>query len=150
MGSINWKFIAKMTGYNIINPSDKIENIIEQICASEKIIAAAMHGAIMADICRVPWIRLKLTTFPYESILTSETKWTDWLHSMNIYNHCPIAINNFSFERNIFEDKIMYLELLTKLKNQKKNIFYLSDTNILEMKLCLLNDQVNQLRKKYG
>lgn len=58
---------------------------MEEIAGSEKVISAAMHGAILADICRVPWARLKMEFLTLdETFFINELKWRDWLFSMNL------------------------------------------------------------------
>lgn len=74
----DWERICMEAGYHYIDPLSNYEEILSQILASKTVIAEAMHGAIVADTLRVPWIPVKL----YPTI--NEFKWRDWTASMSI------------------------------------------------------------------
>jgi succinoglycan biosynthesis protein ExoV len=74
----NWELAAKLAGINFIDPRQDVEIIISQILASDLIIAEAMHGAIVADALRVPWIPLE----PIDSL--NRMKWFDWASALNL------------------------------------------------------------------
>ncbi|UYQ92356.1 polysaccharide pyruvyl transferase family protein [Chitinophaga horti] len=80
----NWQAICNKLGYHYISPSAEngIAETLKEIAASEFVITEAMHGAIIADILRVPWSRFVLTTPYTEGSGVSEFKWMDWLHSI--------------------------------------------------------------------
>jgi succinoglycan biosynthesis protein ExoV len=82
----NWEKICNELGYHYISPlAEKgIEHTINEIAASEKIICEAMHGAIIADIMRVPWHRFVLSTPETEGERVGEFKWMDWLYSIDL------------------------------------------------------------------
>lgn len=80
----NWQAICDKLGYHYISPQAEngIAETLREIAASEYIITEAMHGAIIADILRVPWSRFVLTTPYTEGSGVSEFKWMDWLYSI--------------------------------------------------------------------
>jgi len=85
----NWEKLCKELGWHYISPCCGVENIeqtLREIAVSEKIISEAMHGAILADIFRVPWARFAYNTCYAESIDISEFKWNDWLYSVDLYS----------------------------------------------------------------
>lgn len=73
-----WESLCEDLGINYICPNDSPEIVIAKIQESEIVIAEAMHGAIMADTLRTPWI--PVCTHP--GIL--EFKWRDWCCSMEL------------------------------------------------------------------
>jgi len=73
-----WKERVEEAGIHFISPGQPINAIIEQIQQSEVLIAEAMHGAIVADVFRVPWIAVKA----YNHI--NSFKWQDWAKSMKL------------------------------------------------------------------
>ena len=78
MKYFNWEKIASKLGYNLISPySEKgVEHTLREIAASKYLICEAMHGAILADIMRVPWHRFVLTTPYTEGERVSDFKYT--------------------------------------------------------------------------
>ncbi len=143
--------ICKELNIGYIDPTDNnIENVINQICSAEIILAEAMHGAIVADAYRVPWIPIKST----EKIL--DFKWKDWCMSMNLaYNPIPITpIWDFSKKSRIKAGKQLIKTALIKhqLSNiMKKSKPTISDSNRqtdllnnLHEKLSLLIDDVKK------
>jgi succinoglycan biosynthesis protein ExoV len=73
-----WQKACDLLGFGYISPAWKIEEILTKIRQTEVLICEAMHGAIVADSLRVPWIPVK--THP--SILP--LKWQDWCASMKV------------------------------------------------------------------
>ena len=86
--SFNWKSICKQLGFHYISPfSEKgVEFTLQEIASSRYLISEAMHGAIAADLLRVPWHRFILSTPHTEGEMVSQFKWADWLQSIRIYN----------------------------------------------------------------
>lgn len=74
----DWKSVCESQGIHYIDPSDPVEQSIESIRKSSLVITEAMHGAIVADALRVPWIPVR--TRPY--IL--DFKWQDWSATVRI------------------------------------------------------------------
>jgi succinoglycan biosynthesis protein ExoV len=72
------KAASDAIGINYIDPRDDIEDIISAIRDSEMLIAEAMHGAIVADALRVPWIPIQLSS------QISNFKWWDWCRSLEM------------------------------------------------------------------
>lgn len=73
-----WKNICESIGFHYIDPGDSIENVLSEISATEILLAEAMHGAIVADALRVPWIPICTdgTILPF--------KWQDWCSSVKL------------------------------------------------------------------
>jgi hypothetical protein len=84
----DWQKICNTLGYHYISPFSErgVEYTLNEIAASKVLITEAMHGAIVADILRVPWHRFILTTPYTEGAMISEFKWSDWLQSVGIYS----------------------------------------------------------------
>jgi len=75
---VAWKSLCAETGIHYISPTGDVEGIIGEVLQTEVLIAEAMHGAIVADTLRTPWIPIKA----YHNI--KEFKWLDWTLSMNL------------------------------------------------------------------
>jgi succinoglycan biosynthesis protein ExoV len=141
---VNWEKICKQLGYHYISPcSEKgVEFTIKEIAASEKLVAEAMHGSIVADILRVPWRRFVFSTHDTEYTYVSEFKWKDWLFSIGITNieslYIPLYMRNritlllrkitsnlLSIE--IFHKQKIYDTILEQLKDENKQYYCSTD-----------------------
>jgi succinoglycan biosynthesis protein ExoV len=75
-------------GWNFIDPTSGIEEVIFQMSQSTVVVTEAMHGAIVADTLRIPWI-------PYAGYNTINAfKWQDWCASMQM-NYEPLKLRPF-------------------------------------------------------
>ncbi|MGL5233251.1 MAG: polysaccharide pyruvyl transferase family protein [Empedobacter falsenii] len=145
--NFNWGLFSKITGINVINPTSDIKEVIKNINESELIFTSAMHGAILADIYRVPWKRVRFNKTGYESNFTSELKWQDWLRTIDLSNHQSIDLD---FNLNNRFNKITEIVKIYKItKKLKSNHFSLSmDSKISEIDEKLY-DEVNLFVNKY-
>lgn len=91
--ALNWSgLLAKLCdeiGVRYIDPREEVESIIKAIGSVDCMICEAMHGAIVADSLRVPWIPVYTTPKPHRF------KWTDWCASMGL-DFSPIWVGNFA------------------------------------------------------
>jgi succinoglycan biosynthesis protein ExoV len=83
----NWKSACELAGIHYIDPTDAdVKSGLKEIQQSELLITEAMHGAILADTLRVPWVALE----PIVPI--HRNKWYDWSESLEIdieFNSTP-------------------------------------------------------------
>ncbi len=77
-----WDLICKNINFGYIDPRWSREKILSGISQTEILLTEAMHGAIVADALRVPWIPIRTNT----SILAF--KWQDWCLSVGL-NYQP-------------------------------------------------------------
>lgn len=78
MGS-GWQAVCDSLNFKLLDPLDSVENIIKGIKESEVVITEAMHGAIVSDALRVPWIAVHSDfgdNLPF--------KWQDWCSSLDL------------------------------------------------------------------
>lgn len=150
MNYINWTYITQHVDINIIDPQQPVETVIAQINQSKKIIASAMHGAIMADICRVPWVRLRMEVIPAESFFISDLKWTDWLSSLSL-NDVAIPIRNYWITQEGKACIQAHNELIFTLKNiiSYKDLFRLSSSDLLKRKVHDIKEEVDKFNDIY-
>ena len=62
-----------------------IQKFISQVKSCDYIISEALHGAIVADIFRKPWVAIKSSGY------INEHKWIDWCMSLNL-SYAPKSI----------------------------------------------------------
>ena len=128
-------------------PTQPVEKVIEEINQSENILAAAMHGAILADIYRVPWMRVKFSKHGYESALTSELKWNDWLRSVEVEDP-PTHSFDFNFNQKSSKIKQWYALFVMKIKF-RKNTFILSSDEIVKHIDVKMKQEIERFKSKY-
>jgi succinoglycan biosynthesis protein ExoV len=76
-----WQEVCDVAGFNYIDPTGSVEATLEQILSSELVITEAMHGAIVSDALRVPWIALTPTQERHHM------KWNDWASALDLQLH---------------------------------------------------------------
>jgi succinoglycan biosynthesis protein ExoV len=81
----SWEIICRSLGFGYIDPTQKTETILSLLGKTEVLLTEAMHGAIVADALRIPWIPL----VSHSSILSF--KWQDWCMSVGV-EYCPTTI----------------------------------------------------------
>ncbi|MGD1849683.1 MAG: polysaccharide pyruvyl transferase family protein [Cyanophyceae cyanobacterium] len=72
-----WQQICDDIGFGYIDPCRPVDEVLTLISQSEVVVTEAMHGAIISDALRAPWIPVK--TNP--AILPF--KWNDWCKSVD-------------------------------------------------------------------
>lgn len=73
-----WKDACQLVGINYIDPCGEVDFVLDEILASEVVITEAMHGAIVSDALRVPWIAAQ----PIHA--AHRAKWEDWASALDL------------------------------------------------------------------
>jgi succinoglycan biosynthesis protein ExoV len=97
-----WKDLALACGINFIDMRADIGSIVEDIKSSEIVFSEAMHGAIVADAYRVPWVAVNF--YPHINYF----KWEDWCSSLGmIYkpNNTDIYLHDIDFYNKIISKR---------------------------------------------
>jgi succinoglycan biosynthesis protein ExoV len=72
-----WEAVCEPVGLTYLDPRGEAKAVIRHIAQSELIIAESMHGAILADAFRVPWVPVST------SRAINNFKWSDWASSVH-------------------------------------------------------------------
>ena len=72
-----WEKVCKLADIRIIDPRLPVDDVLQMIAESKMLISEAMHGAIVADALRVPWIAMR----PHDQ--AHHMKWHDWAGALN-------------------------------------------------------------------
>jgi len=105
MRCADWPGVCRRAGIHCIDPGAGVDRVLAEIRATKLLLAEAMHGAIVADALRVPWIPVRI----YEG---SEFKWRDWAASLQLQIEInPIApiFTRRPFSRDSFPDLLKNL-----------------------------------------
>ena len=72
-----WQQAADQAGVRLIDPRGSPEAILEAISGCKLLLSEALHGVIVADALRVPWIPIR----PLARV--HRAKWWDWAETMD-------------------------------------------------------------------
>jgi succinoglycan biosynthesis protein ExoV len=78
MPHADWEELCARIGFHCIDPRAGVERVLRELRETELLLAEAMHGAIVADALRVPWIPVRM----YSRF--AEFKWQDWSQSIRV------------------------------------------------------------------
>lgn len=83
--NVAWRDMAEELGWTFVDPRGEVEAVMRQIAGAELLVTEALHGAIVADAFRVPWIPVRST----REILAF--KWEDWCGSVGL-DYRPVSV----------------------------------------------------------
>lgn len=72
-----WQSVCSALGIRYIDPTSPVEEVLADIARSDLLLAEAMHGAIVADAFRRPWV-------PLATSIVLPFKWLDWCSSLQL------------------------------------------------------------------
>ena len=73
---LNWERIASRSGIKYLSPANDSHDVIRGLAGANLVLAESLHGAIIADTFRVPWLPISISpTF-------NDHKWLDWADSL--------------------------------------------------------------------
>jgi succinoglycan biosynthesis protein ExoV len=73
-----WRSVAEMTGVRLIDPRDPPLAILQAIGRCKLLLSEALHGVIVADALRVPWVAIRPRARVHRA------KWWDWADTMEL------------------------------------------------------------------
>lgn len=73
-----WAEVCKVAGITFLDPRAPVEELLAKILGARLVITEAMHGAIVSDALRRPWIGVA----PFHNV--HREKWNDWAMSLDI------------------------------------------------------------------
>jgi len=76
--SAAWRGPCEKAGLEYVSPLGDSVDVIKRIASAELAVVESLHGAIIADFYRTPWIPLQL------SKITLPFKWMDWCDSVGL------------------------------------------------------------------
>ncbi len=151
MDTVDWELISSIADVHIINPRADYQDVLNELMQTEFLLSVAMHGAIVADILRIPWQRIKMEAIGSESPMLSDLKWLDFLSALDLKNdflfvkkyHLPV-------QKKPIKKCAFYIELVSLIKEAKRNNKFqlTSDNKLNEVKLKIGNE-IQLMRKDY-
>jgi succinoglycan biosynthesis protein ExoV len=74
----DWRQLARDAGMTYVDPASGVLSVIQAIRTAQLVVTSAMHGAIVADAFRVPWIRVR------EYAHLTDFKWQAWGDTLRV------------------------------------------------------------------
>ncbi len=74
-----WAQVCALAGVTFLDPRADPNWLLAQIRGAKTLVTEAMHGAIVADALRTPWVGV-VPLHP-----SHRAKWDDWAQSLNVY-----------------------------------------------------------------
>ena len=156
MPRADWQRICRSAGITLIDPRNGPEAVLREIARTRFLISEAMHGAIVADALRVPWLRVRCATHRTEAGAT-EFKWEDWTRSMGLH-HQAVVLPYMPCQQGGLPKKILSKawakaferSLTSRITQATRGEFQLSDDNVLSRALDRMAEQLEALRRDYG
>jgi succinoglycan biosynthesis protein ExoV len=84
-----WEKVAAAAGMTYLDPRWSVPVVMDHFSRAKLVVTEAMHGAIVADTLRIPWIPITIApdTLPF--------KWRDWTLSLNLpYEPIPVSASS--------------------------------------------------------
>lgn len=75
----NWAEACRQANITLIDATDPVEKVLSQIRGARLLITEAMHGAIVADALRTPWIGARPIYGGHHK------KWLDWAGALDLH-----------------------------------------------------------------
>lgn len=143
--------ICESCGFVLLSPAEEVEKFVETIQSAKLVITEAMHGAIISDAYRTPWICCKV-------LYHNEFKWRDWCGAMELeYSPCRIEAYDVEKPKNWIKKIIWKLfgpirikRSVQELNKIKLTLGSLSAVSVLELKKQNLRDIADNINSKYS
>jgi succinoglycan biosynthesis protein ExoV len=135
-----WEQICKDLSFGYLDPLHSVDETLKRVQQTEVLLTESMHGAIIAEALRVPWIPIVTR----QEILSF--KWQDWCESVNL-EYSPTQISPIyepwksSFLRDI-KGKISHSKAKAELKKASMVKPVMGNESILNGKISQLDDRL--------
>jgi len=102
----NWQQVCARAGFKYVDPMGELSGVLNSLATSELVVTESLHGAILADLFRTPWIPVCISPkfLPF--------KWADWFQSVELepkmrnlplsdmfeYLYCGVSRKNINYD----------------------------------------------------
>lgn len=148
--------LSLSNGFKVIDPRLPVEEAIQSIRQCKRIVTESLHGAIIADLFRIPWTRISLYSWQTESVDVSSLKWLDWSLSMKVDGFPSVTSALPVIRRPL--GRLRSLPFRWNLENTLSGLiskkactaeFSLSNEKLLEAKVSVSREIVESVKRDY-
>jgi len=107
-----WSRVADAQ-FKIISPLQDFLDVCREILSCEMVLCEAMHGAIFADMLRVPWLRLDFLSRYFENPEISYLKWNDFYSGVHLLGRNELRLYHLLFEGTLAREYLSKTPLLS-------------------------------------
>jgi succinoglycan biosynthesis protein ExoV len=152
---VGLKRICRDLSINYLSPDAPFETFIETIRSASKVITEAMHGAILADAMRTPWV-------PIEFLYHHKFKWQDWFDSIELPYECLVMQPVFwdkgrtgetpvkAFARDVYRQIKLIRATQSLRRIHREAVPILSADDVLANRKQQLIDRVHYINETYS
>lgn len=136
-----WQSLCSDLGMHYIDPHLPVETVLSEIGQTALLVTEALHGAIVADTLRVPWI--PVVSSPH--IL--RFKWDDWCQSVEVEyrpQEIPAPSPTGESDRERHDTAANALDAIAR-----NTTACLSQDHVLEQRIMALDTRLDQLRRDF-
>jgi succinoglycan biosynthesis protein ExoV len=152
----DWQKICDRARVQFIDPTQPVAEVLHAIGKVDRLVTEALHGAIVADLLRVPWLRVCCLGMRYEGAEVSEFKWLDWSRSLGVSAQAEPFVTVSHARRSWIKQAVIYpmrawsrarfAPALRRLTHSTR--FQLSKQSDLERAIGRIDAHVRQLRSE--
>ena len=120
---MDWKKVCELAGVRFISARQPVDDFVAQVSGCSSVISEAMHGAIAADVMRVPWRAVSYAPN------FQEQKWLDWGASVGVhpqFHALPQVYNSMVSYGRGFENRVKRALAATGVKSRKWSVLPVS------------------------
>ena len=138
-----WRDACERIGFGYIDPRRPVDEVLQAVQSTGVLLAEAMHGAIIADTLRVPWVPIRSR----DKIL--RFKWEDWCSSMEVSYEpaSTVALWEGSSLTDRFRAGVKGMWASVQLRRAARSAAMLSRDGVFHQRRRRFNDLVDQFRR---
>jgi succinoglycan biosynthesis protein ExoV len=142
-GVAAWRIVARRLGIGFVDPTLPVSAVLEGIATTKVLVTEALHGAVVADALRVPWIAVR------GNDRVNAFKWQDWCASLDLAYE-PLRVPSLQ-PRTRFERALRAFKLGTAARELTRVLetahAHLSDDDVLDARIRALQESVEEFKR---
>lgn len=158
--------IAEAAGLELLSPALDSRHVLERISGASLVVSESLHGAIVADAYRVPWVAVKLgpgfTPFKWKDwgmSLDIDVEFFDLLPGLNLFSNLGrktswrLGMKAWRLDWRAYSDllrRVIAPRLTNRLQAAKSLEPCLSRRSVLDARKGWFYDALDSFRKDFG